>query len=929
MGFPWLLLGGLAAGVPVALHFFFRSRYRVVPWAAMEFLLTSLQTTSRRLKFQELLLLLLRIDLLLLLAVALAQPLIGGRPKDVNSSLDVVLIIDNSYSMGVRAPATGETRLELAKKEAIDVINGLREDPNATVQIVVCSDGPDEAKILGPSNPNDHAAAIKLVEGIRLGHFSTNFAAGFGKAEEALTSLGSRTHAGKVREVYLFSDLRSLGWERQGQNWATLRQQTANLRAPTSNNQETRLILVRCGLESVTNAAVVNLEKLSDTPYLGEDGVFRVTVRNTGTTKITQLKVSLFVGEQLPPVEQTAADEKHPLEPKKDAKVEFRVKFAAVGPQVVTATLDPGRRLAKRGGASLEVQARIRGVDQGGNKLTVQTEDNRTLTLDVPPETEFIGLTGTPLSAGLRDGTVKDGQAVSLFLDPLKKREGKSRPQPEENLELKRVSLANDADNLGTDNSRELIVDVRDPKEERIRLLVIESDTEKPEDQSANWILKVVRTNPRIAAEKITVREARAAHLDRSDVVILTNVPAVPPLTGPEAEHWRKFLKRLEEFVKDDGKGLMIFCGPNVRPQDYNDVLGKEHGLLPARLIEEFPDFRWWQVRRWLHGSPASVPENSYLRRFRTEKVYRDLLLNEFVLVTRAIRVQELAGSAEREKAIVDLRYTDGNPAVVSRVAGKGRVILCTTTSGERWSWWPAALGLYMPLVQLSVFHLQSGDVEDFKPQESTYASRTGDPLRWTLRGENGKRSFHVLTPEGDKVQPLRREQGNGLVVLETNRTARMGVYTLRSDDDKGEGVTNLERRDRPEPPLRAVNLRLAGSDDNNPGDLESFAVPTTDFLNTQLGKENLYHWTAGQQEKRISSVRPPESRSLTPWLLGILAVLFVAELFLAWICSRSLATESKAWTATLLVLIVLVVLQMIALVTGALVMWRWPGVFG
>src|SRR3954469_13317063 len=75
MGFPWLLLGGLAAGIPVALHFFFRSRYRVVPWAAMAFLLTSVQMTSRRLKFQELLLLLLRVDLLLLLAFALAQPL--------------------------------------------------------------------------------------------------------------------------------------------------------------------------------------------------------------------------------------------------------------------------------------------------------------------------------------------------------------------------------------------------------------------------------------------------------------------------------------------------------------------------------------------------------------------------------------------------------------------------------------------------------------------------------------------------------------------------------------------------------------------------------------------------------------------------------------------------------------------------------------
>ncbi len=55
---PWILLGALAGLIPVAIHFFFRSRYRTVPWAAMKFLLTSVEQTSRRVKFQEYLLLL-------------------------------------------------------------------------------------------------------------------------------------------------------------------------------------------------------------------------------------------------------------------------------------------------------------------------------------------------------------------------------------------------------------------------------------------------------------------------------------------------------------------------------------------------------------------------------------------------------------------------------------------------------------------------------------------------------------------------------------------------------------------------------------------------------------------------------------------------------------------------------------------------------
>src|SRR5271156_3148947 len=71
---PFMLLGALAAAIPVAIHLFFRTRYRTVPWAAMKFLLTSVEQTSRRLKFQEYLLMLTRVAVLVFLALALAKP---------------------------------------------------------------------------------------------------------------------------------------------------------------------------------------------------------------------------------------------------------------------------------------------------------------------------------------------------------------------------------------------------------------------------------------------------------------------------------------------------------------------------------------------------------------------------------------------------------------------------------------------------------------------------------------------------------------------------------------------------------------------------------------------------------------------------------------------------------------------------------------
>ena len=64
-----MLWGVAAAAIPLALHLFFRSRYRTVPWAAMKFLLASVEQTSRRLRFQELVLLMLRILVLTVLAL--------------------------------------------------------------------------------------------------------------------------------------------------------------------------------------------------------------------------------------------------------------------------------------------------------------------------------------------------------------------------------------------------------------------------------------------------------------------------------------------------------------------------------------------------------------------------------------------------------------------------------------------------------------------------------------------------------------------------------------------------------------------------------------------------------------------------------------------------------------------------------------------
>lgn len=272
---PYMLWGAAAAGIPIALHFFFRSRYRTVPWAAMKFLLMSIEQTSRRLRFQELLLLIMRCALLALLALALARPITavsGGAGR--GEAVDAVLLLDTSYSMAAQDGAA--RRLERARKAAVNVIDQL--PPHSTVQIVTCS---DRAALAGPRSPSALDQARGLAEEIRFEHLASDLLPGIQEAAAAL----QRGQASN-RELYLLSDMQKLGWEKQG---------GAVVQALKELKEKATIYMVRCGRTKAKNVAVVGIAPQSGVPRPGERVGFAVLVRNSGSEAVKDLKVSLTV----------------------------------------------------------------------------------------------------------------------------------------------------------------------------------------------------------------------------------------------------------------------------------------------------------------------------------------------------------------------------------------------------------------------------------------------------------------------------------------------------------------------------------------------------------------------------------------------------------------------------------------------------------
>lgn len=130
---PFALLGLAAASIPVLLHLLNLRKLRTIEFSTVQFLLELQQTRVRKLKMQQILLLILRTLVVLFAVFALARPTIPGSLPllSTTSRTSVMILIDNSGSM--EASDGGGQRLAQAKKAARQIIEGLRDGDEVVV----------------------------------------------------------------------------------------------------------------------------------------------------------------------------------------------------------------------------------------------------------------------------------------------------------------------------------------------------------------------------------------------------------------------------------------------------------------------------------------------------------------------------------------------------------------------------------------------------------------------------------------------------------------------------------------------------------------------------------------------------------------------------------------------------------------------------
>ena len=326
--------------------------------------------------------------------------------------------------------------------------------------------------------------------------------------------------------------------------------------------------------------------------------------------------------------------------------------------------------------------------------------------------------------------------------------------------------------------------------------------------------------------ESTTIPAADA--MPRYDVLILANVSKI---SATEAE-------RLKTYVNSGG-GLILTLGDQVVSGVYQQHLGgMENSLLPCTLMQAVgdpigkEDFQVIANVEYRHPifAPFSNPNHGDFAKGRFFRYYQ---------------------STPTSDATVIAVFDDGNPAVVEKVYGNGRVLCYTSTIDREWNDLPIH-GVYLPFLHETIKYLalkQAGKVPDY---------RVGDGIEYNGSQENAGKEVAVFDPDRKEVRMSLNEQGN----LFYEDTHNPGIYSVHQSGE--------------EQHYFVINVDTVESDltPRNPEELTSMLIGTTetDRTPTKLTPEVIKKYEEDVER----------NQSLATYLLLAVFALAIGEMFLA-----------------------------------------------
>lgn len=309
------VLGGLAAvGVPVVIHLLNKFRVRTTDWGAMRFLNDIVQQNQKRIKMDDLILLILRCVLVALAVFAFARPVLKGFGigGDNQGAVAAAILLDNSASMSQTGGAAN--RFDLAKAQIRGWLG--KQDPQSQVALYLVSTR--TTPLIGKP-ASDFGLFRKSLDDASISDDGSDLLQGLRLAAESLKSI-----TGRPKEIRIYTD---------GQASAVRNRDELKKLAQENPDIVIRTIVV--GGKCEDNLGLVTLRPDGRIVSVGQPSRFRVEVLNSGTEAVRGFKVDLTLDDNSPAGSATI-----PMIGAGETQgITIPVSFTAAGPHRITAKI--------------------------------------------------------------------------------------------------------------------------------------------------------------------------------------------------------------------------------------------------------------------------------------------------------------------------------------------------------------------------------------------------------------------------------------------------------------------------------------------------------------------------------------------------------------------------------------------------------------
>lgn len=279
------MVSGVAAlSIPLIIHLFHKSRFKIVPWGAMHLLIAVLRTNQKRIKIEQWILLAVRCAIPAILALMMARPVWQGAKRMLGEEpTSTVVLLDNSYSM--EAERAGKTNFSIARDETERLVGDLKNGSEAYVFLM------GEGRGLLDQSTRDLSSVTKAMAKAGSGY-------GVARVPAALDFVASTLDkmTGNARQVVLMTDFQKVSFPESDEKLINQSlERLKQLRVPPA------VTLWDVGVEVKENVAVESLDFTKLMVGVGQKVQIRANIRNFGDTARPDLRVTLKVdGKEKP-----------------------------------------------------------------------------------------------------------------------------------------------------------------------------------------------------------------------------------------------------------------------------------------------------------------------------------------------------------------------------------------------------------------------------------------------------------------------------------------------------------------------------------------------------------------------------------------------------------------------------------------------------